>query len=125
MQFLVASHMLQELPGEYHTASIFLGMTRQQNPFLWPVRLKESDGKYSDWHRSAMEAAELAMSQWVKLKADMSAGSYQVYVATAEGLPEPRWPEEAFEEILRVAFPADRIIDRVDHPVIRKLRGEV
>jgi hypothetical protein len=39
-------------------------------------------------------------------------------------LPDPEWPNTPFRELLRVAF-KDRFIDNLDHPVLRKLRGEV
>jgi hypothetical protein len=39
-------------------------------------------------------------------------------------LPEPNWPELPFKELLRVAF-KDKYINSLDHPILRKLRGEV
>jgi hypothetical protein len=39
-----------------------------------------------------------------------------------ENLSEPEFPELTLNQILRIAF-KDRIIDRLDHPVIKKLRG--
>jgi hypothetical protein len=123
--FLVTENMLAELADELAPMCLYLAITRQQNPFLWPVRIRGMDGRYLDWHRSAHEAAELAMEHWIKIRANMEAGMYDTFIATAEGIPEPRWPEESFEQILATAFPADRIINSPDHPVVRKLRGEV
>jgi hypothetical protein len=37
-------------------------------------------------------------------------------------LSEPEFPELTLNELLRIAF-KDRIVDKLDHPVIRKLRG--
>jgi hypothetical protein len=123
--FLVAQNMLAELVDELHPACLYLAITRQMNPFLWPVRIRGADGKFLEWHRSAHEAAETAIESWVKIKANLESGMYDTFIATAEGLPEPRWPEVSFEQVLRTAFPPDRIVDRLDHPVVRKLRGEV
>jgi hypothetical protein len=53
----------------------------------------------------------------------MSLGAYEVFEATGE-LPEPQWPELPFSQILQIAF-KDKYIDSLDHPVLRKLRGEV
>lgn len=39
-------------------------------------------------------------------------------------LPEPDWPATGFEDILNIAF-RGRFIDSIDHPVLRKIRGEV
>ena len=35
---------------------------------------------------------------------------------------EPRWPTATFQEIIEIAF-AGRLIDSVDHPVVKRLRG--
>jgi hypothetical protein len=37
-------------------------------------------------------------------------------------LPEPEWPETSFEELMQIAF-RGRIINSLDHPVIRQLLG--
>ena len=39
-------------------------------------------------------------------------------------LPDPTWPEESFQELIRIAF-KDRFIKDKDHLVIRRLRGEL
>jgi hypothetical protein len=38
-------------------------------------------------------------------------------------MEEPVWPEEPFNELLRIAF-RDRIISSPDHPVVKRLRGQ-
>jgi hypothetical protein len=53
----------------------------------------------------------------------MSLGAYDVFQASAE-LSDPTWPEAPFRDLLRVAF-KDRFIQSLDHPVLKKLRGEV
>ena len=52
-------------------------------------------GKHNEWHRSAAEAAELAMKRWLRLTANMSLGAYEVFEATGD-LPEPEWPDLPF-----------------------------
>jgi hypothetical protein len=88
---------------------------------LWHVKLPDPDGKHNGWHRSSAEAAELAMHKWVRITANMSLSAYEVYEAIGD-LPEPIWPDLPFEKILEIAF-RDRIIDRLDHPVVQRLRG--
>jgi hypothetical protein len=123
--YLVAPSMVDELAGEFFTATIYTAITRQGTLFLWPVRLPNPDGKYSEWHRSAAEAAEAAVTRWIKIKADMQLGAYQLFEALNRNIPEPQWPTStSFEMILQIAF-RDRFIDRVDHPVIKRLRGEL
>jgi hypothetical protein len=53
----------------------------------------------------------------------MSLGGYDVFQATGD-LPEPKWPEQPLQELLRIAF-KDRFITTLDHPVLQRLRGEV
>jgi hypothetical protein len=38
--------------------------------------------------------------------------------------PEPKWPETTLEQLLEIAFKG-RVIDTMDHPVLRRLRGEI
>src|SRR5262249_21091855 len=103
--------------------TIFTAINRQGVVFLWPVRLPGPDGKLDDWSRSALEAARLAMGGWVRVQANMGLGAYDVFQAVG-ALTEPQWPEESFGELLKVGFNG-KLIDSPDHPVLRKLRGEV
>jgi hypothetical protein len=121
--FLISREIARELPGEYRTCNVYTAITRQEKIFLWPIRLPDSDGRYNDWHRSQAEAALLAQTKWLRLKSDKALGAYEVAVAEAE-LSEPVWPEHSFHDILRVAF-KDRLVDNLDHLVIKKLRGLV
>jgi hypothetical protein len=111
------------LPGEAFPAMLFTAMNRQGVLFLWPVRLPREDGKVLEWHRSSMEAAQAAMSHWVKVVANMSLGAYDLHEATAD-IPEPDWPDSTFDEILNIAFKG-RIINSSDHPVIQRLLGRI
>jgi hypothetical protein len=102
---------------------LFTAVNRQGVVFLWPVRLPGADGKVDEWSRSAVEAAGMAETGWVRVQANLALGAYEVYRATG-ALPEPEWPTQSFPDLLRIAF-KDRYIDSPDHPVLRKLRGEV
>jgi hypothetical protein len=122
--YYVAPSMVPELDGEFFPASLFLTINRQGVLTLWPVRLPGPDGKHLEWHRSAAEAAEMAQTKWIKIRANTSLGAYEILEAQNPNIPEPVWPTEPFPEILRVAF-RDRFVDRIDHPVIKRLRGEL
>ena len=121
--YLVPPVVANELPGEFYMATLFTAVSRQGVVFLWPVRLPGFDGKTNVWHQSAHEAAERAMGKWLRVKANMSLGAYEMF--EAEGtLADPEWPTLSFNELLRIAF-KDRLIDRGDHPVIKQFRGLV
>ncbi len=121
--YLVEPALWSELPGEVIPKVLFTAMNRQGVVFLWPVRLPGADGRHDEWNRSAIEAAQMAMTSWLRVVANMSLGAYEVFKATAE-FPDPDWPEIGFKGLLQVAF-KDRFIQTPDHPVIRKLRGEL
>lgn len=120
--YVVDRDLASELPSEVIPKMLFTAINRQDVLFLWPVRLPGIDGRLDDWNRTALEAAELATTKWIRVAANMALGSYDVWTATAE-LPEPQWPEIPFETLLRIAF-KERIISSLDHPVLRRLRGE-
>jgi hypothetical protein len=97
-------------------------MTRQNVLALWPLRLPAPDGRFDNWGRSALEAVDRAEKGWVRLVPNLYLGAYEVFEASGD-LPEPQWPDLPFREILRIAF-KDHTIASVDHPVLRRLRGE-
>ncbi len=121
--YLVAPELWPELPSELTPKVLFTTMNRQRVLTLWPVRMPGEDGRLDEWNASALEAAAMAKDRWVRVSANMALGAYEVYEATGD-LPEPEWPDLEFSEILKVAF-KDRFITDLDHPVIRKLRGEL
>ena len=121
--YLVGPDMWGELAGEISPVCLFLTITKQGNISLWPVKLPGADGKTNAWNDSALAAATLAETKWVRVTANMPAGFYDTFVAAGE-LSEPKWPELSLQEIVKLCF-KDRFIDNVDHPVLRALRGEV
>ena len=68
-----------------------------------------------------MEAATIAQTKWVRMSAKRSLGAYEIIVGP-DPQPEANWPELSFAEIVRIAFKG-RVIETLDHQVIRQLRG--
>jgi hypothetical protein len=120
---LVAGTLLDQLVEEVTIKELVLAITRQGNPFIWPLRLPDSTGRLDDWSRSAIEAAKHAEKVWTRMQSNRHAGCYQVSEATGI-FPEPVWPDKPLIDLLRVAFKG-RFIDSVDHPVIAQLQGRV
>ncbi len=119
--FLVRPELLSELTGEVVYKTIFTAINRQGVIFLWPIRFPAPDDRKSDWPRSAREGAEMAMGQWIRLKANMSLGAYEITVAESI-MAEPVWPELSFQELVRIAY-RDRMVTSLDHAVVKRLRG--
>ena len=121
--YLVAPALWTELPDFIQLVRLCLAVNRHGTPFLWTARLPDPSGRQNDWHTSALEAQALAVKSWVRVQADMGAGSYAVFEATGN-LPEPDFPELSFRELLGLAFKT-RFIDSMNHPFLQQLFGEV
>lgn len=121
--YLVAPALWSELPSELTPKVLFTAMNRQKVLFLWPIRLPGEDGKIDDWNASALEAATMAQQGWIRVSANMSLGAYEIYSASGE-LPEPEWPDYSLSQILEIAFKG-RYINDLNHPALRRLRGEL
>jgi hypothetical protein len=120
--YLVLPHVVPMLSTEVVYKTLFTAINRQGIVFLWPVRLPSADDKQNAWWQSSREAAERAVSTWVRMKANMSLGAYEITVAEGE-MAEPAWGRlEPFGDLLRIAF-RGRLISDTDHAVIRRLRG--
>ena len=119
--YLVVPELYPELAGEVVYKTVFTAINRQGVTFLWPVRIPAPDDRKSDWARSEREAAELAMKDWIRVKANISLGAYEVSVAEST-TAEPAWEKLTFQELIQIAF-RDRIITSIDHAVVRRLRG--
>jgi hypothetical protein len=113
--------LVGELTGEFVPKTLYTAINRQNVVFLWPVRLPDPDGRQIEWHRSMREAAEIGTKCWVRVKANMALGGYEMFVAES-AMAEPTWPEVTFQQLIKLAF-RDRLIDTIDHPVIKRLRG--
>ena len=121
--YLVTREVMAEVAQEIRPKMLYFGITRDGVPFLWPVNLPAADGRLDSWSESAHKAAEIAQQSWVRLVANRAFGAYDVMQATGN-LDAPKWPDLTFEAVLQLAF-KDRVIGSTDHPVIRRLRGEV
>ena len=123
--YLVDPDLWSALSSEslFSPRAIFTTISRQGVVFMWPIRLPGPDGKIDPWNKSALEAAAMATGQWVRVQSNMDLKAYEVFQAPAN-LPQPQWPDHKFQDLLRAAF-KDHHITTLDHPVLRRLRGEV
>lgn len=122
-EYIVTAGLVPELVGEFVQKTLFFAVNRQGTFFFWPVRLPPPDGKDMEWWRSAREAAERATKNWVRVKANMSNGAYDIYEAKMT-ITDPEWPQLGFWDLIRIAF-RSYLIDSIDHPVIKRLRAQV
>ena len=121
--YLVAPHLWSELPTEVTPKILFSAINRQGVLFLWPVRLPGSDGRSNPWNETALSAAQMAMNKWIRVASNRSLGAYEIYEASGD-LADPEWPDISFQKIIEVAFRAN-FIESFDHPVIKRLLGQM
>jgi hypothetical protein len=121
--FLVEPGLASEF-SEGLVATLLVGcMNRQGVFFFWPISLQQGDEPWNDWHKSAHAAMVLAKNSWIRVTSNRALGAYEAHQAQAV-LAEPDWPELSLEDLLRIAF-RDYVIDHADHPILKRLRGEV
>ena len=121
--FLVPPDMRDALLGEARVVLLATGITRHHLVILWPVPLPDETGRDYPWWQAAREACELAKTSWVRLVPDMQLGTYRIYKAEGE-LSEPKWPDKTLQDLLEIGF-RGRIIASEDHPVVKRLRGQL
>lgn len=121
--YLVDPSMRNELAGEWKPADMRVAVNRDGTPFLWPVKQAKAGESQSGWHASAKAVAAAAEHDWVRAKANMSKGAYDAQKAKGQ-LESPVFPDKSFTELLEAGFGDGKLIDSVDHPVVKRLRGE-
>ena len=126
--YFVVPKLWPDLISEPTFAPLLLvtAMSRPGNvPFVWPLRVPNGDKPLDDWGQSALNIAlNLATQSWVRVTSSRSLDAYEAAIAPASAAwGDPTWPGISFQEILRIAF-KERVIDHLDHPVLRRLRGE-
>lgn len=121
--YLIAPSVADPFGRLAKAVMLHLAVDRRGTPFLIPVALPSTNGSRNPWHESLDHAVKAAEKNWVRITANMAAGLYDVFVATAE-LGEPEWPSLSMEALLHIAF-RGKIVDSPDHPVIQGLEGRV
>lgn len=120
--FFVAHQLQEELIGHMKPFTLLTYINRQGVTALWPIRLAGTDNEHPAWE-TARIAAEMATEQWVRVQYNRSLNGYETFPAT-QIKAEPQWPDLTFEDLVEIAS-RGKIIDTMDHIVLRKLRGEV
>ncbi len=121
--FIVAPELAPHLPGEAVAKVLIPTLTNHGTLFLWGIKLPDEQGRLDEWNSVALEVAERAKTKWIRLMANMAAGTYDVLEAKAL-FPDPKWPDLSLAQLLAIAFKG-RVIETMDHPVLQRLRGEL
>jgi hypothetical protein len=124
--FFLTPAVAEQMPGECHVVTLFTVITRQSVLTLWPCRVPVAEGRRhraNAWHQSAMDAALKAMSEWIRVQANMSLGGFE-QIAPEHKIPEPQWPDVDYDTLLQIGI-RSMLINSIEHPVIQELHGKV
>ncbi len=93
--------------------------------FLSAIAQPNAEGKDHEYNRTRRLAYTKAETHWVKLQTNEPIEAYDTVFAMSK-FPDPEWPEEPenMTKALELAF-KDKIIDDHNHPILKKLRGEL
>jgi hypothetical protein len=119
--YLVTPELWVPLSKELTPKALYLCINRDGAVFFWPIRMPDETGRLDAWNLSAHAAAARAQEKWTRIMSNRQAGMYDVLEASSLS-DEPVWPSETIDTLMRVAFQG-RIIDTMDHPVLKRLRG--
>lgn len=121
--YLIDPDLLVDLLEWAVPIQVCVAVSRMGALMIWPVKLPQE--RRNPWHDTALQAAELAKTKWICMRANMNAGCYELLEATGN-LPEPTFPTEelTFKKMLELAF-RDFYVDSLDHPLVLRLSGQV
>lgn len=120
--YLLTSDIADVVSESVRAVRLHLAVDRRANPLLIPVPLPDESGRRNAWHDSLALAVERAKHRWVRIVANMPAGSYDLLEAQGE-LNQPVWPEQNMTQLVEIAFQG-KIISNLAHPVIKELLGQ-
>jgi|SRR5215831_16493305 len=121
--YLVVEDLIPEVIGDLIPKVLVAYISRQGNVNLWPIRMPDESGRLDSWNESALAIVERYSGRWIRVLRNKTDGCYDIQDAPIE-LPPPNWPEGGFRPLFNLAF-RNRVIDRIDHSVLKALRGEI
>ena len=120
--FIIERNLWTQLWEEISPAVLFMAVSRDGAPFLWPVRLPK-DGRVDRFSEFDMKVVTAAQKNWIRRYWVPEINFFKAF--KAENLTmQPVWPEIGFEEVVKMAL-KDRRIKSLDHPTIQRLRGVI
>jgi len=121
--YIVSPDVKEHLLGDFSTAYLVACMSSTGQVFVWAVKTLDRNGRNNGWFDSAWQAVEVAKDRWVKLKSNFVINGYDLIFPQVDQ-PDPEWSSETMDSLVEQAL-GDRIIDRSDHEIIKKLKGVI
>lgn len=121
--YLVLPGIVEPLLSVVRYVQLSLAVNYSGTAFVWPVPVP-TERKPHRAHVTAFAGAEKAMLEWIRIH--WGKEEYEVYRRSSAKI-EPVWPAEIANasEMLRLAAKggAFEVIDSLDHPVVRAMKG--
>jgi hypothetical protein len=126
-EYVVSQRMVAALASEIVMKQLRLYMTAQGDLGLMPLRLPGPDGRDNPWWSSLRDHCVTAEKKWVRIVPNQHVGAYDIW-ESVDALPEPDWDGVlgglTYWECIKIAI-RNYLIDKEDHPVVKRLRGKV
>ena len=119
--YLVRPEIAASLNGDVGNRLLVPYQDREGGLFLWAVRLVDARGGLDSWTTSALRIVHEYCDRWIKIKSKMSTGCYDVFLPPVE-IPAPEWPADGLRFLVNRAF-KNRVINSLEDPVVKKLKG--
>lgn len=121
--YIVAPEIVPEVTADLVPKLLVTYATRQGTTSLWPIRMPDETGRLDTYNESALSIIEQYPGQWIRVLPNQIDRCYDVLEMPAIELPSPKWPEGGFRQLFSLAF-KNRVINDINHPVLKALRGE-
>ena len=121
--YLATPSLASRLGGMAAPKILRLAVDNAGVPRLIAEPVIDPNGRPNLWNTSYVQAIRAGEKSWVRIEANMSAGQYEIIIASGD-LGDPIWPPQTMDELVLQCFEG-RIINTADHPLIRQLEGRV
>jgi hypothetical protein len=119
--YVVDPDILPEITADLVPKLLVPYATRQGSVGLWAIRLPDESGRIDTFNESALAIVREYPAQWIRVLTNQETRSYDVLECEVE-VPTPKFPEGGIRYLLKIAF-RNRVIQTLDHPVLKALRG--
>jgi hypothetical protein len=119
--YLASPSLAARLGGMAAPKVLRLAVDNAAVPRLIAAPIPDPNGRPNLWNTSYANAIQTAEKRWVRIESNMSAGQYEIIIASGD-LGDPIWPPQTMDELVLQCFEG-RIINTADHPLIRQLEG--
>jgi hypothetical protein len=118
--YIAGKKVIDDLVGEHVLKTLVLSVTKQGDYFFLPIKLPDAGGFIDSWNESLAEIVDRYKGQWIRILPNQGMGRYDVVISN--NAAAPIWTDEPFESLLKKAL-KDRIINSLDHFVVKSLKG--